>query len=232
MTDHPSNPPSQEPPADEYCLRAQVISYNCKHTGRGEMGCISCFAREFQRLDSALAAQEARHKAEMEEMREARDSWAGIAGRNAGALAEAESKLREAREREKTLVDAARHVLSLLRREARLRLGPGELAEARGALLVAIRSGPAQQAAEECAECRRVAGHSTETHRACRDSKGKCFCGQHGADPPEQETPKPEPSMRHARSAANPDYPYERVCVGCGEDWPCASAPPAHGGGE
>lgn len=27
--------------------------------------------------------------------------------------------------------------------------------------------------------------------------------------------------VRHAKSAANPDWPYEHVCVGCGEEWPC-----------
>lgn len=210
MTDHPSNPPSQEPPADEYCLRAQVISYNCKHTGRGEMGCISCFAREFQRLDSALAAQEARHKAALDAQ------WATAqerVGKLVDRAEEAESKLRQAQQAAETP-----HECEATRRVATLRDSVGRLWEQARAIDRTLDFEPDPPAVsqdvqwEPCPNCG-------------ANELGVC-------DPPEQETPKPEPSMRHARSAANPDYPYERVCVGCGEDWPCASAPPAHGGGE
>ena len=57
---------------------------------------------------------------------------------------------------------------------------------------------------------------------AAQDAEGKVskYEDEDGIEGPwvkamEQEEP------RHAKSTANPDWPYENRCAACGEEWPC-----------
>lgn len=230
MTDHPSNPPSQEPTFPIQCKRGAkahplrvpwAIAELAYSVYAGENGTqqsladlaarggfgpseMDVFLPDWREQCSALAAQEARHKAELADARAGHTRWKDYYVDCNALRLEAESKLREATEALSALGYSTDY--------------DSKIARSARASLAAIRSGPAQQAAPR--------------KRNVLHPDGTCCCEEHGcfanapmgcdcdspADPPEQETPKRQgcPARSWVQAHVIPPHVQPPTCTECG----------------
>lgn len=232
MTDHPSNPPSQGTGIATDFLAARPHTSFCWFT----IGGAPCDCRDPRSLalviDSDLAAQEARHKAELEEAAREVDCEGSVNGpcilapskgierlcwmhailRDQRRYAEAESKLRQATE-----------ALGMVMNEwvNGRRVGDGITLTTAQIALAAIRSGPAQQAAsfgppmspEMMAKAERARKFFVPVPDDPLDVGPDPDYGLLG-DPPEQETAKPgEPTSLEEHAFVRCELQDERQCT-------------------